>query len=78
MDVFCGGSEALGAAALQGLVAPTGGYVVIQPSFGVEFAENLIKSITEQCMSDGDGLHGGWGGGWVRLSSGLRRAADEY
>lgn len=59
VDVFCGGSEALGAAALQGMVAPTGGYVVIQPSFDVDFAANLTKSIGEQSMSEGDGLHGG-------------------
>lgn len=58
VDVFCGGSESLGAAALQGLVAPTSGYVLIQPSFGSDFAGNLSKSIGEQAMSDGDGLHG--------------------
>lgn len=59
IDVFCGGSEALGAAALQALVAPTGGYVLIQPSFSEQqFASNLSKSIQEQSMSDGDGLHG--------------------
>lgn len=59
MDVFCGGNEALGAAALQALVAPTGGYVLIQPSFSEHhFASNLAKSIGEQTMSDGDGLHG--------------------
>lgn len=60
VDVFCASSEGLGAAALQGLVAPTSGYVVIQPSFGLEFAGNLAKSISEQAMSDGDGLHGGF------------------
>lgn len=58
MDVFCASSEGLGAAALQGLVAPTSGYVVIQPSFEREFAGNLAKSVKEQTMSDGDGLHG--------------------
>ena len=58
MDVFCASSEGLGAAALQGLVAPTSGYVVIQPSFQREFAGNLAKSVKEQAMSDGDGLHG--------------------
>lgn len=58
VDVFCGGSEALGAPALQGLVAPTGGYVLIQPSFAEGFAINLGRSISEQSMSDGDGLHG--------------------
>lgn len=59
MDVFCGGSEGLGAAALHALTSPTGGYVVIQPSFTEqEFASNLTKSVREQAMSHGDGLNG--------------------
>ncbi|CAM9659377.1 unnamed protein product [Discosporangium mesarthrocarpum] len=58
VDVFCGGSETLGLPALQALVAPTSGYVVIRPTFGEGFRHDMVKCATEQAVSHGEGMHG--------------------
>ncbi|CAM9272926.1 unnamed protein product [Phaeothamnion confervicola] len=51
VDVFCGGAEVLAVPALQALVRPTGGYVVVTPSFDDELGDSLAKCARRMRMS---------------------------